>query len=166
VFIIALGIILTFWYLNSFPSAPNVPILSQLGNLPRFNVKVDQVVNGKVSDSITCNGAGEMPTITWEPYEGAKCYAIFVIDPDAPKGTFYHLVVLNVTSTKWPDGGKIFLNSAGMEWYPICPPAGETHRYFFIVLALKKCPKDPYQLIANPKEYVAAFGYVMGKYPG
>ncbi len=165
--IIALGTLLTFWYLNSFSTLPKVPILSQLKGLPRFNVEVKQVVNGVVQNSITCKGVGEVPTIVWEPYQGAKCYAIFVIDPDAPRGTFYHLIVLNVTDNRWPDGGIIFPNSVGVaNWYPICPPSGETHRYFFIVLALKRCPKDPYSLITDPRSYAIAYGYVMGKYRG
>ncbi|HLG02199.1 MAG TPA: YbhB/YbcL family Raf kinase inhibitor-like protein, partial [Bacteroidia bacterium] len=70
----------------------------------------------------------------------AKTLALIVDDPDAPRGTFDHWIMWNIS----PDG-KIKENSApGVEgrnsaaenkYYAPCPPTG-THHYHFKVYAL------------------------------
>ncbi len=111
------------------------------------------------------------PTIRWNEVDGARSFAIIVIDPDAPLGPFYHLVVYNLRRTSWPPGGTFGKNSAGfLGWFPVCPPKGDKpHRYFFIVLAIDKATKLPEGLTADQllkaiRNDVIAYGYTCGVY--
>ena len=91
----------------------------------------------------TCAGAGQMPSIAWTgDLRGAAAIAVFVDDPDAPIGTFVHLVVLDLPATATglgatlPAGAHYGLNGAGRAgWTPPCPPSG-THHYRFTVYGL------------------------------
>lgn len=94
----------------------------------------------------TCDGAGTSPPLAWTgvPAE-AKSLAIVVDDPDAPKGTFTHWVLLNVdpkvtslTEGTTPAGAVQAKNSHGTPaYFAPCPPKG-THHYRFTVYALSK----------------------------
>lgn len=100
----------------------------------------DQPVPAKYS----CDGDDVSPAVAWDgvPAE-AKAVALVVDDPDAPRGTFTHWVVLDipagttsVADAQVPAGGKQAKNSAGKAAYMgPCPPSG-THHYRFTVYAL------------------------------
>jgi Raf kinase inhibitor-like YbhB/YbcL family protein len=91
----------------------------------------------------TCAGAGQMPSIAWTgDLQGAAAIAVIVDDPDAPGGTFVHLIVVDLpagTSSlgdSLPGGARYATNSAGRPgWTPPCPPSG-THHYRFTVYGL------------------------------
>jgi Raf kinase inhibitor-like YbhB/YbcL family protein len=91
----------------------------------------------------TCTGAGQMPAIAWSgDLKGAAAIAIIVDDPDAPIGTFVHLIVLDLPASATglgatlPAGAHYALNGAGRAgWTPPCPPSG-THHYLFTVYGL------------------------------
>lgn len=92
----------------------------------------------------TCDGEGISPPLAWAGIpEGTAALALVVDDPDAPRGTFTHWVVLDIPTTvtgaapgQVPDGGRPARNTAGRaEWFPPCPPSG-THRYRFTVHSL------------------------------
>lgn len=92
----------------------------------------------------TCDGAGTNPplTITSVP-EVAASLALIVDDPDAPRSTFVHWVVFNISpatehilENSVPAAALAGTNSAGKnEFIGACPPNG-AHRYFFKLFAL------------------------------
>ena len=90
----------------------------------------------------TCDGAGTSPPLAWSGTPAdAKALAIVVDDPDAPRGTFTHWIVLDLDpqTTSLAEGTqdtKQARNSAGKaSYYGPCPPSG-THHYRFTVYAL------------------------------
>jgi Raf kinase inhibitor-like YbhB/YbcL family protein len=100
--------------------------------------------NGNIPAKYTCTGKDVNPPLLIEDVPAkAKSLALIVDDPDAPRGTWVHWVLWNIS----PDTGKINEDSvpAGAmqglndfrvhEYRGPCPPSG-THRYFFKVYAL------------------------------
>jgi Raf kinase inhibitor-like YbhB/YbcL family protein len=77
--------------------------------------------------------------------QGAAALALVVDDPDAPRGTFTHWVVLDlpaetigIEGRALPQGAVQAENSGGgAGYYPPCPPSG-VHHYRFTVFALAK----------------------------
>ncbi len=150
---------------------PWIPVREE----PTINVTVEGVRPGKpLPPPYTCDyGKPETPRIEWSPLRGAKSYAVIVLDPDAPMGVFYHLVVYNIPANQntWPPGGTIGVNSAGQKaWFPACPPHGHgRHRYYFIVLGLDLPPSlepglDGPGLLEAVEGHVIGYGYVYGVY--
>ncbi len=89
----------------------------------------------------SCDGEEINPPLSIEGIPlGTKTLALVIDDPDAPRGTFDHWIVWNITPTNQIGEGSIpgteGTNSAGQRSYVgMCPPSG-THRYFFRVYAL------------------------------
>jgi Raf kinase inhibitor-like YbhB/YbcL family protein len=91
----------------------------------------------------SCDGAGVSPPLAWQGVPpDAQAVALVVDDPDAPRGTFVHWVVLDidpsVTSVDEAGvpGNVQARNSAGdPTYFGPCPPKG-THHYRFTVYAL------------------------------
>ena len=99
-----------------------------------------------IPSRFTCDGDGEQPSLTWEGVPGeAEALALVVDDPDAPRGTFTHWVVLDLPADTTgleagvlPPGASQAKNSGGgTAYYPPCPPTG-VHRYRFTVHALAR----------------------------
>ncbi len=84
------------------------------------------------------------PPLAWDgvPAE-ARAVALIVDDPDAPRGTFVHWVLLDLDPASGslaedsvPAGARQAVNSAGKAaYFGPCPPHG-THHYRFTVHAL------------------------------
>lgn len=94
----------------------------------------------------TCDGDNRPPPLVWDNVpRGAKALALVVDDPDAPRGTFVHWVVLDMpVDTTGVDAGAVPVsavqarNSAGRpSYFGPCPPSG-THHYRFTVYALSQ----------------------------
>jgi Raf kinase inhibitor-like YbhB/YbcL family protein len=91
----------------------------------------------------TCGGAGKMPGLAWSgDLRGSTALAVVVDDPDAPVGTFVHLIVMDLPAgttnlgDTLPARAHYALNGAGRDgWTPPCPPSG-THHYRFTVYGL------------------------------
>jgi Raf kinase inhibitor-like YbhB/YbcL family protein len=92
----------------------------------------------------SCDGDNVSPPLAWQGVpSAAKAVALVVDDPDAPRGTFVHWVLLDLapdTSSlaqgSVPTGATQATNSAGKATYfGPCPPSG-THHYRFTVYAL------------------------------
>ena len=94
----------------------------------------------------TCDGDGdgESPPLTWEGVpDDAAALALIVDDPDAPRGTYVHWVLLDVPvettgleAGTVPSGAVEARNSSGRaSYFGPCPPSG-THHYRFTVFAL------------------------------
>ncbi len=98
----------------------------------------------------TCDGEDISPPLEWtEPPEGTKALALLCDDPDAPRGTWSHWVLLNIptefrllregvpTEKTLPWGGVQGTNDFGNIGYGgPCPPRGPAHRYMFRLYAL------------------------------
>jgi hypothetical protein len=92
----------------------------------------------------TCDGPGKVPPLAWDGTPpDAAALALVVDDPDAPRGTFTHWVVLDLPPDTrelgpgaLPPGAVQARNSGGDDdYYPPCPPSG-THHYRFTLFAL------------------------------
>jgi Raf kinase inhibitor-like YbhB/YbcL family protein len=105
---------------------------------------------GAIPAQYTCKGKDVSPALEWSgaPAHTAS-FAIILDDPDAPAGIWVHWVMWNVPEAahslpqgipkreQLPDGSHQGRNSFGKIGYNgPCPPAGQTHRYFFRVYAL------------------------------
>jgi len=139
---------------SNAPSAPTATTVPPAGSAPppssavavpgTLTVTSPVFTEGAtIPAAYTCAGAGQMPAIAWTgDLHGAAAIAVFVDDPDAPIGTFVHLVVLDLPATATslgatlPAGAHYGLNGAGRPgWTPPCPPSG-THHYRFTVYGL------------------------------
>jgi Raf kinase inhibitor-like YbhB/YbcL family protein len=101
---------------------------------------------GSIPEKYTCDGAGVSPPLAWTGVPAdTKSLALVVDDPDAPRGTFTHWVLLDldpatrsIAEGATPSGAQQANNSAGKpSYFGPCPPSG-THHYRFTVYALSK----------------------------
>ena len=106
---------------------------------------------GDIPRKYTCQGADVSPALTWsEPPAGTQSFALIADDPDAPVGTWVHWVAYDLPAgahqlsegvakaEEVPGGGRQGVNDFGNIGYGgPCPPAGNAHRYFFKLYALK-----------------------------
>jgi Raf kinase inhibitor-like YbhB/YbcL family protein len=92
----------------------------------------------------TCDGEGVAPPLAWKDIPAnVAALALVVDDPDAPRGTFTHWIVLDFEAIAGslaeggvPPGVKQAKNSGGKTgYYGPCPPSG-THHYRFTVCGL------------------------------
>lgn len=124
----------------------------------------------------TCDGDDVSPPLAWSGVpDDAAAVALVVDDPDAPRGTFTHWVVLDMdpSTTSLDEGatppGAQARNSAGQAvWMGPCPPGG-THRYRFTVLALRERTgldegADLDQALASVRASTVAQGGLTGTY--
>lgn len=104
----------------------------------------------------TCDGKDLMPELVLSsPPEGTKSLVVIVEDPDAPSGTFTHMVAFNVSPDTRKLAGGAELTGAGdaarfglndfqaAHYSGPCPPRGEAHRYRFRVIAIDTMLKLP-----------------------
>ena len=141
---------------------PNLKALVNKSKLPRISVRTNAISNGWILRDFTCYGKSMPPAIEWSNYDDAPCYAVIVFDPDAKIGTFFHLFEI---LDKEGRPVEIFYNSAMRKgWFPVCPPKGEVHRYYFVVIALDTCKVKGKNLTDFLTEHALAIGYVVGKF--
>jgi Raf kinase inhibitor-like YbhB/YbcL family protein len=131
---------------------------------------------GMIPVKFTCDGENINPSLVIEHIpEGAKCLALIVDDPDAPKGTWVHWVVFNMPVTHHIKENVVHgiqgTNDFGQQEYGgPCPPSG-THRYFFKVYALGELLDLPAgatkaQVEKAMSDQIIAFGELVGLYKG
>lgn len=96
-----------------------------------FEVSSNSLANGKWKNDIsnTAKGNNVSPDLSWEPVEGAKCYAIYMVDEDMQY--FLHWKAANFTETDLPKGW------ATKDYVGPYPPEGGKHTYDIYVFALK-----------------------------
>ncbi len=102
----------------------------------------------RIPTEYTCDGDDVVPDLSWDASEGAVQYAIAVMDPDAPGGTFLHWLVYGIPADtselsrgQLPAGVTQLENDFGKSAYGgPCPPPGKPHRYIFTVYALSSEP--------------------------
>jgi len=122
----------------------------------------------------TCDGRNINPPLEIDhiPVE-AKCLALIMDDPDAPRGTYVHWVVWNIPVTRHLKENEVTgiegVNDFNQHHYGgPCPPSG-THRYFFKVYALDELLDLPdgtnkTQLEEAMSPHIIAFGEMIGLY--
>jgi Raf kinase inhibitor-like YbhB/YbcL family protein len=107
--------------------------------------------DGKIPKKYTCDGDDMSPPLAWKGLPAnTGAVALVVDDPDAPRGTFTHWVLLDlepsttsITEGQVPAGTKQARNSAGRpSYFGPCPPSG-THHYRFTVYALSEATGLP-----------------------
>ncbi|TDO46377.1 hypothetical protein EV643_111230 [Kribbella sp. VKM Ac-2527] len=105
---------------------------------------------GRIPSKFTCDSDNVSPPLTWRGLPAnTTALALVVDDPDAPRGTYVHWVLLDLPADLTslgenltpPPGTVQAKNSAGRATYfGPCPPSG-THHYRFTIYALS-APTD------------------------
>ena len=115
---------------------------------PKFELSTSAFLDeGVLPVLYTCDGKDLSPQIAWtNPPPKTKSFALIMSDPLAPKGTFYHWVLFNMSAktTEIAEGmqplatGSVLgQNDFGKTQYNgPCPPKGSAHTYIFTVYAL------------------------------
>jgi hypothetical protein len=89
------------------------------------------VQNAQLPKKYTCDGEGVNPPLSVKNIPAqTKSLALIVDDPDAPTGTYTHLICWNID----PKNAEIAEKSLP-NYIAACPPSG-THHYNFKVYAL------------------------------
>ena len=97
-----------------------------------------------------CSGNDRSPALSWSnALQATKSFALIVLDPDAPGGSFIHWVAYNISAqtaslpagvpqtAEIAGGGKNGINSFDHIGYNgPCPPPGKLHHYHFRLFAL------------------------------
>jgi Raf kinase inhibitor-like YbhB/YbcL family protein len=125
----------------------------------------------------TCSGEDVSPPLAWiGTPQAAKSLAIIMDDPDAPGKTFVHWVLFNIPpgTVELAEGargaGVAGVNDFRRTGYKgPCPPAGQTHRYFFKIYALDQELKlaegaSKAEVEKAMKGHILASGQWMGKF--
>ena len=139
--------------------------------------------NQPIPKKYTGEGPDVSPPLNWTGLPaGARELALICDDPDAPAGTWTHWVIWNLPASthslsqdvprqeQLSDGARQGRNSFGKVGYNgPCPPAGQTHRYFFRVYALDSkldvAPgADRSQVETAMQGHVLAHGEYMGTF--
>jgi Raf kinase inhibitor-like YbhB/YbcL family protein len=159
------------------PAAPGQP--AKLARRAKATLKVTSsafAANQAIPAEYTCDGTQASPPLTWSavPKE-TRSIAVLVDDPDAPGGTFTHLLITGITpdTTALANGGALpagavaAKNGKGDVGYtPPCPPTGR-HRYVFKVYALETTippPATKDDFMAAITGHVLADGQLIGTY--
>lgn len=100
----------------------------------------------------TCKGENSSPPLAWSGAPaGTASFALMVLDPDAPGGSFLHWLIFNLPATaqeldealpnnfKLANGAVQGINDFGRPGYGgPCPPPGRSHHYVFQLFALDR----------------------------
>jgi Raf kinase inhibitor-like YbhB/YbcL family protein len=149
---------------------------------------------GVIPDKFACKGKDLSPELNWKNApEKTKSFALVVEDPDAPLKTWVHWVIFNIPAKvsglsgspmgqthelledfprdeKTPEGIQQGVNDFKKVGYDgPCPPAKETHRYYFKLFALDSMLLAPAgiseeQLLKLIKGHQLAWTQIMGTY--
>jgi Raf kinase inhibitor-like YbhB/YbcL family protein len=102
-----------------------------------------------IPQRFTCDGDDVSPALGWSGVPtGTAEVALVVDDPDAPRGTYVHWIVVGLdpvdtelAEATVPPRARQVRNSAGKAAYTgPCPPRGPAHHYRFTVYALRRPP--------------------------
>jgi Raf kinase inhibitor-like YbhB/YbcL family protein len=133
---------------------------------------------GVIPRRFTCAGENVSPPLRWSGVpDGTATVALVVDDPDAPRGTYVHWVVVGLDPASArldegavPAGARQLPNSAGKAaWTGPCPPGGPAHHYRFTVYALMRQPQvdgdtDPEAAVEAIEAAATARGRLVGTF--
>ena len=128
-----------------------------------------------IPEKYTCDGENISPSLAWSGIpQGTASIALICDDPDAPRGTWVHLVLFNIPakvmelSEKIPprstlnNGARHGINdSRALGYDGPCPPGG-THRYYFKLYALDK-ELDVKPRATKPQVMQACKGHILAE---
>lgn len=112
--------------------------------------------NTMIPSIYTCDAENISPPLEIKDVpKGTKSLVLIMDDPDAPRGTFTHWLMWNISpdtplidENDWPVGAEQGLNDGGdLGYMGPCPPEG-VHHYHFKLYALK----DLLDLIGDVKK--------------
>ncbi len=142
----------TLWYIKKYRHCKLLtinykPSISFISWLLAMHVLADWENNGYLPKAYTCEWMWNFPHLTIKEIPlAAKCLVLIVDDPDAPGGTWYHLVMANlpIEAQTMEIGAHDFhrwLSGQNSRWelgrWAPCPPHG-VHRYIFKAYAIKE----------------------------
>jgi hypothetical protein len=133
---------------------------------------------GTIPRRYTCSGENLSPPLRWSGVpEGTAGLALVVDDPDAPRGTYVHWVLVGLDPAAGglaegavPARARQLPNSAGKAaWTGPCPPGGPAHHYRFTVYALHQEPElandaDPAAAVETIEAAATARGRLVGTF--
>lgn len=171
--IILLGVI--FWFAQKKNHLYNN---TNMNNTSIMKIESSVFINGgNIPARFTCDGEGINPDLTFKdiPKE-AKSLALIVDDPDAPRGTWAHWVLWNISpnitvikENSTPTNAVVGANSwPNNNFGAPCPPSG-SHRYFFKLYALDTIlnisPSSKSEDLSTAMEgHILAEAELMGRY--
>ena len=149
-----------------------------------FSISSPSFQNGKdIPKKFTCDGDDVSPALSWmDPPQGVKSFALIADDPDAPRGTWTHWVLVDLppSTSNLPEGvpkvGELLGGGCqGINDFPKigyggpCPPPGKPHRYFFKLYALDnklnlKAGASKQEVEQAMQNHILGKTEVMGKY--
>jgi len=139
-------IIFNFEKLN-FEKINSIIYMNNINNKFKFEVLDFASKNtGKIKKKFICTahgGSNMCPTMKWTKVNDAKSYIITMTDPDAPSGTFVHLILFikgccQIGNSSNNITFKFGKNHIGKnEYFGPCAPKGTgKHRYIFRIYAI------------------------------
>jgi hypothetical protein len=130
-----------------------------------------------IPQKYTCDGEDVSPPLSWSGIpEGTRSLLLIADDPDAPRGTWVHWVLIDLPPDLQglPEGsqgaGIDGKNNFGRQGYGgPCPPRGSNHRYYFKLYALDKALALKAGATKSEAEkamqgHILAWGQLMGRY--
>jgi len=130
---------------------------------------------GPIPTRYTCDGQDISPPLGWSGVPpDATALALVVDDPDAPRGTYTHWVVVDIDPAlkslargQSPPGAQQIVNSAGKASYMgPCPPSG-VHHYRFTIYALsRRLALPPRASLQNALDAIAEAATAQGRLIG
>ena len=139
--------------------------------------------NGAIPKEFTCDGSDTSVPLSWKDApNGTKSLALISDDPDAPRGTWVHWVLYDISAAarelaagighdeSLQNGAKQGKNNFGKIGYGgPCPPSGPAHHYHFKLYALDqltglKSKVTKQQVLDAIKGHVLAETQLVGTY--
>lgn len=132
---------MNYYYLYKQYKLKYIELKNQIGG-SKFIIKSKDFDNkSNLPEKFTCSGEKKQPNLFWEnPPNNTKSFVLILDDPDAPNGTFTHLIAINISNNKNSlDGHTEFAKNSmnNNKYIPPCPLSGK-HRYIFKLYALDK----------------------------
>lgn len=156
------------------------PTVHEIRDIEPMTVTSPAFGNGApIPERYTCEGDNLSPPLSWSGVPaGTAGLAVVVDDPDAPRGTFVHWIVLGIApgttgleEGKLPAGATLVQSSSEDIGYTgMCPPAGDApHHYRFEVFALPTALRldartDPVKAVDRISASATASGRLEGTY--
>lgn len=121
---------------------------AQAQHIPQLSLSSAFPNGSTIPSAYTCAGVNQSPPLKWDGVPaGTQTFALILKDPDAPRGTFIHWVLYNLSagmrqlSEDVARGSTITLAQQGRNGFGDlgyggpCPPPGKLHHYHFVLYA-------------------------------
>lgn len=120
----------------------------------------------------TCDGQNHSPELHWsDPPPNTRSFVLILNDPDAPRGTFTHWVLFNISAEtrSIPEAavgmGELATNDFGeISYSGPCPPHRHgPHRYYFTLYALDALLPELRRGDSHHRVETAMQGHILGQ---